>query len=115
MRRPEEPGPPEYPGGSCSGPPSVLGNFFNGLCSTISSCFYLVCCCWLLQDCFGAPPEPPPIGVAPPQAPPLPPPAAPEPFRPPSPLTAPIGPPEWPPSGPPGSPRGSPPGLPPPY
>ncbi|GMN38124.1 hypothetical protein TIFTF001_007368 [Ficus carica] len=21
----------------------------------ISSCFYCLCCCWLLQDCFGGP------------------------------------------------------------
>jgi len=79
--------------------------------------FYIVCCCGLLQDCFGAPPQPPPpIGVAPPQAQPQSPPRASEPFQsPPDPLAVSIGHPEWANSGPPGSPRGSPPGLPHPY
>ncbi|KAG4384107.1 hypothetical protein AAZX31_13G196800 [Glycine max] len=113
---PEGPGPQDY-SGSWPGPPSLLGNFFNGLCNTISSCFYIVCCCWLLQDCFGASPEPPPIPVAPPQAPPppvsgppgplsLPPSLAPDPFRPPG---TPIGPPNWASDGPPGSSSGTPP------
>ncbi|XP_041022546.1 uncharacterized protein LOC121263621 isoform X4 [Juglans microcarpa x Juglans regia] len=45
------------PGGPGFGPgPGVFfGGFANGLCSMISSCFYCLCCCWLLQDCFGGP------------------------------------------------------------
>ncbi|KAG4960224.1 hypothetical protein JHK87_036857 [Glycine soja] len=95
---PEGPGPQDY-SGSWPGPPSLLGNFFNGL------------------YCFGASPEPPPIPVAPPQAPPppvsgppgplsLPPSLAPDPFQPPG---TPIGPPNWASDGPPGSSSGTPP------
>ncbi|KAL9161411.1 hypothetical protein ABFS82_07G020100 [Erythranthe guttata] len=44
--------------------------FLYNLCTTVSSCFYVFCCCWLLEDCFGSnrslpwppyeSPEPPP-------------------------------------------------------
>nr|KJB41988.1 hypothetical protein B456_007G131400 [Gossypium raimondii] len=49
-------GPGFWPGG-------FFGGFADGLCNMISSCFYCLCCCWLLQDCFGRRPGygPPPF------------------------------------------------------
>ncbi|GLT28556.1 hypothetical protein SLA2020_034800 [Shorea laevis] len=44
---------PGGPWGPVFGGP--LGGFANGLCNMMSSCFYSLCCCWLLQDCFGEP------------------------------------------------------------
>ncbi|KAL4361015.1 hypothetical protein GQ457_04G028560 [Hibiscus cannabinus] len=46
---------PGGPWGPGFGPGGFFGGFANGLCNMISSCFYCLCCCWLLQDCFGGP------------------------------------------------------------
>ncbi|XP_039061876.1 putative polyketide hydroxylase [Hibiscus syriacus] len=49
------PGGPWGPGFGGLGvwPGGFFGGFADGLCNMISSCFYCLCCCWLLQDCFG--------------------------------------------------------------
>ncbi|KAL6526472.1 hypothetical protein OROGR_015562 [Orobanche gracilis] len=51
----------------------LVHGFFYNLCTAISSCFYVFCCCWLIEDCFvgrrsfhgppfGSPePAPPPV------------------------------------------------------
>ncbi|CAI9765892.1 unnamed protein product [Fraxinus pennsylvanica] len=51
---PDRPGP--GPGWSLgpSGSPPRLG-FLYHFCTIISSCFYVFCCCWLLEDRFGGP------------------------------------------------------------
>ncbi|GMP56749.1 hypothetical protein CsSME_00021116 [Camellia sinensis var. sinensis] len=92
MRPPSDPGGPGPPWpGPGPGPPAPFipggfcGGFVNNLCSTISSCFYFVCCCWLLQDCFGDPPGPPSGPPGPPLGPPGPPPPPPPPPVPPRP------------------------------
>ncbi|MCL7026495.1 hypothetical protein MKW94_029155 [Papaver nudicaule] len=54
-------------GGPLPGPFGILGGVGNGLCNLVSSCLSCLCCCWLLQDCFGGPGGPPagPIGAPP--------------------------------------------------
>ncbi|KAL5060488.1 hypothetical protein RYX36_032092 [Vicia faba] len=47
---------PGGPGWGPPGPGGFFGGCANGLCSMISSCFYCLCCCWLVRDCFGGPP-----------------------------------------------------------
>ncbi|XP_022844047.1 cuticle collagen 3A3-like [Olea europaea var. sylvestris] len=56
------PRPPNGPGRPGPGPGWSLGpsspprlGFLCHLCTIISSCFYVFCCCWLLEDCFGGP------------------------------------------------------------
>ncbi|KAK4425766.1 hypothetical protein Salat_1770600 [Sesamum alatum] len=65
---------PSGPGLDWDGSRPRLGlvhGFFYHFCSAISSCFYVFCCCWLLEDClvgqrsfpsrgFGYPEPPPP-------------------------------------------------------
>ncbi|KAJ7972893.1 Glycine-rich protein [Quillaja saponaria] len=60
------PGGPGGPGFG-PGPGGFFGGCANGLCNMISSCFYCLCCCWLLRDCFGGPrgPSGPPGGPHP--------------------------------------------------
>ncbi|CAN0920538.1 hypothetical protein LINGRAHAP2_LOCUS32106 [Linum grandiflorum] len=68
------PGPGPGPGGwgpAGPGPGPGPGGLFGGLCQVIGCCLNFVCCCWLLQDCFGGPiglpiPPPGPIGPPPP-------------------------------------------------
>ncbi|OAY42179.1 hypothetical protein MANES_09G159200v8 [Manihot esculenta] len=59
---PGGPGPPGW------GPPPP--GPFGGFCNIIGACLSFLCCCWLLQDCFGGPmghPGPPgPFGPPPP-------------------------------------------------
>ncbi|GFP81901.1 hypothetical protein PHJA_000333400 [Phtheirospermum japonicum] len=58
----------------------LIHGFCYNMCSAISSCFYVFCCCWLIEDCFvgrrsfpgppygspGPPPPPPPhVGPGP--------------------------------------------------
>ncbi|CAA0807127.1 Unknown protein [Striga hermonthica] len=48
--------PPSGPGrdwrGSQPSGPGLLHGFCYNLCTAISSCFYVFCCCWLIEDCF---------------------------------------------------------------
>nr|XP_027188524.1 uncharacterized protein LOC101497931 isoform X3 [Cicer arietinum] len=54
---PGGPGWSPLPSGPGWGPPGgFFGGCANGLCSLVSSCFYCLCCCWLVRDCFGGPP-----------------------------------------------------------
>ncbi|KAJ9180165.1 hypothetical protein P3X46_008443 [Hevea brasiliensis] len=48
---PGRPGPPGW------GPPPP--GLFHGFCNIIAACLSFLCCCWLLQDCFGGPMGPP--------------------------------------------------------
>ncbi|WCJ43262.1 hypothetical protein M5689_024017 [Euphorbia peplus] len=43
---------PPGPGPGPSGP-------FCGLCDLLAACASFLCCCWLVQDCFGGPMGPP--------------------------------------------------------
>ncbi|XP_011090853.1 espin-like [Sesamum indicum] len=67
--------------GASRRPLGLVHAFFYHFCSAISSCFYVFCCCWLLEDClvgrrsfpspafgFGSPepPPPPPPHIGPP-------------------------------------------------
>ncbi|KAL2534589.1 Glycine-rich protein [Abeliophyllum distichum] len=58
-RKPSGPGGPGPGSGWSLGPsgsPPRLGfvhGFLYHLCRNISSCFYVFCCCWLLEECFG--------------------------------------------------------------
>ncbi|KAI6701531.1 hypothetical protein NL676_015855 [Syzygium grande] len=61
-------GPPGW-GPPRPGPPGFLGGF----CDVIGSCLSLLCCCWLIRDCFGGPLGPPgPPGPPGPSGPPHP-------------------------------------------
>ncbi|XAR52518.1 hypothetical protein NMG60_11020645 [Bertholletia excelsa] len=53
-------GPPGW-GPPAGGPPGwgPGPGFFGGFCNAISACLSFLCCCWLLQDCFGGPLGPP--------------------------------------------------------
>ncbi|KAI4338674.1 hypothetical protein MLD38_023702 [Melastoma candidum] len=57
-------------------PPGIggPGGPFGGLCHFLNSCFNVICCCWLFQDCFrppgpapGPPGPPGPGGFGPPR------------------------------------------------
>ncbi|EEF41646.1 putative polyketide hydroxylase [Ricinus communis] len=57
---PRGPGGPWGPGGHGGpgwgpGPGGFFGGCADGICGMISSLFYCLCCCWLVQDCFGGP------------------------------------------------------------
>ncbi|KAL9430801.1 hypothetical protein AB3S75_026070 [Citrus x aurantiifolia] len=57
-------GPGFWPGPGGPGFFPGFGGCADGMCSMISSCLYCLCCCWLLQDCFGgarSPYGPPPF------------------------------------------------------
>ncbi|PON73946.1 hypothetical protein PanWU01x14_054960 [Parasponia andersonii] len=54
------------PGGPGGPPVGVPPGFFGGICDVISSCLTFLCCCWLLQDCFGGGPLGPPGPPGPP-------------------------------------------------
>ncbi|KAL8515544.1 hypothetical protein ACS0TY_014288 [Phlomoides rotata] len=57
--------------------PGLVHGFLYNLCTAVTSCFYVFCCCWLLEDCcmgrrsFPGPPygygslDPPPPDVGP--------------------------------------------------
>ncbi|KAK7332917.1 hypothetical protein VNO80_29674 [Phaseolus coccineus] len=64
---PGGPGPGGPPGWGPPGPPGP--GFFGGFCDLINSCLSFLCCCWLLQDCFGGPPGPPRGPSGPPRGP----------------------------------------------
>ncbi|MCD9643903.1 hypothetical protein HAX54_031787 [Datura stramonium] len=55
-----------------------LRRYFSNLCIALSSCFYFLCCCWVLEDSVGRPrwerdprpgPVPGPLGPNPPDIP----------------------------------------------
>ncbi|KAI3469444.1 hypothetical protein Pfo_026107 [Paulownia fortunei] len=76
LRPPSGPGGPG-PGQDWDGPRPRLGllhGFLYNLCTAVSSCFYVFCCCWLIEDCFmGQRSRPgPPFGAAEPPPPPPP-------------------------------------------
>ncbi|KAK6803555.1 hypothetical protein RDI58_001339 [Solanum bulbocastanum] len=47
---------PAPPNPSMSGPPLGFGfvrRYFSNMCLALSSCFYFLCCCWILEDGVG--------------------------------------------------------------
>ncbi|CAN4106196.1 unnamed protein product [Withania somnifera] len=44
--------PYQYHCGPCFG---FVRGYFSNLCIALSSCFYFLCCCWVLEDSVGRP------------------------------------------------------------
>ncbi|KAM3323854.1 hypothetical protein P3S67_005005 [Capsicum chacoense] len=73
------PAPPDVPSVAYhqyhSGPSfGFVRRYFSNLCLALSSCFYILCCCWVLEDGVGRPrwevgSAPGPLGPNPPDIP----------------------------------------------